>query len=201
MDETSEVKITDPMTDEPVRRRTRTGRKRVSFKTPPRPAPAVKELWRQASEEERKKAHMLCMAILEYWVGRASKEEVAKRLSVPGLRVWQLSQQALSGMLAGLLRQPRRRVKVVADPANPEIDPKPLRQRIAELEKKLSRTEDLVRVLKHLPWAREGTNGGSGSKASGKQQVAKRSTAKRRRTKTNRKAAPVAQASGETEAR
>ena len=201
MEETSEVTLTEPMTNEPVRRRTRTVRKRVSFKTPPRPAPAVKDLWRQASEEERKKAHLLCMAILEYWVGRASKEEVARRLSVPGLRVWQLSQQALSGMLAGLLRQPRRRVKVIADPANPEIDPKPLRQRIAELEKKLARTEDLVRVLKHLPWAKEGSDGGSGSKSSGKKQVAKRSKAKRRRAKADRTTAPLAQTSGETEAR
>jgi hypothetical protein len=131
----------------------------VVFQPPTRVAPAVRDLWGQASDEERTRAHKLCMSILEYWLGRTSKEDLAVSLGLPPVRVWQLSQQALSGMLAGLLRQPRRRVKVVADPADPEIDPKPLRQRIAELETKLARTEDLVRVLKHLPWTKEGRDG------------------------------------------
>ena len=93
------------------KRRKRSGRKRSSFRVPPKPARPVRALWEQATQEEREKAHTTCMAILEYWLGKKSKEEVASGLSVTPLRVWQLSQQALSGMLAGLLKQPRTRGK------------------------------------------------------------------------------------------
>lgn len=158
-DETNDLPSTTSDKLPETKRQRRTSRKRVSFKKTPRPAPGVRDLWNQASEEERKRAHELCMSILEYWMGRVSKGDLAARLNIPGLRVWQLSQQALSGMLAGLLRQPRRRVKVVADPAHPELDPRLLRQRIAKLEKMLSRTEDLVRVLKHMPWGKEEKHG------------------------------------------
>ncbi len=129
-------------------------RKRASFKRPPPPAIPVRGLWEHASEEQRERAHRTCMAILEYWLGQASKRETAQRLEVTPLRVWQLSQQALSGMLAGLLRQPRMRGKVKLPFADPRNDPKTMQRRIAELEVKLARTEDLVRVLKELPWSR-----------------------------------------------
>jgi len=135
-------------------RLTRTGRKKSRFRVPPYPAPSVRALWQAASLEQRTRAHELSMAILEYWLGKSSKAEIARRLNVPPLRVWQLSQLALSGMLAGLLRQPkarpRRSLSVALEPAD---DPKILRQRILDLERKLLRTEDLVRVLKDLPWA------------------------------------------------
>lgn len=85
-------------------RRARTSRKRSRFSRCPRPAIPVRGLWEQASEAERTSAHRSCMAILEYWLGKSSKAQIAARLEVPPLRVWQLSQQALSGMLAGLLR-------------------------------------------------------------------------------------------------
>ena len=140
-------------------RRRRAGRKRTSFHRFPQPAPSVRGSWLIASEAERSQAHRLCMAILEYWLGRASKEEIAQRLGMPPLRVWQLSQQALSGMLVGLLRLPRGREKLAARSALPSNDSTSLKQRIAELERKLARTEDLVRVLKHLPWQAEGGNG------------------------------------------
>lgn len=144
----------------PRPRRRRAGRKRVTFHRFPQPAPSVRGSWLIASETERSQAHRLCMAILEYWMGRASKEDVAERLGLPPLRVWQLSQQALSGMLVGLLRLPRGREKLAACSALPPNDTSTLKQRIAELEKKLARTEDLVRVLKHLPWQQaEGGNG------------------------------------------
>ena len=141
-------------TEEARPRRTRTSRKRTRFASYPRPAIAVRGLWEQASEQEKRTAHRCCMAILEYWLGKASKVEIAARLEVAPLRVWQLSQQALSGMLAGLLRQPKRRAKVALPPASPEEDPTLLRRRIGELEKKLARTEDMVRVLRDLPWAK-----------------------------------------------
>jgi len=138
------------MSEESRRRRTR--RKSVRFKRPPKPAIAVRGLWEQASEEERSRAHEQCMAILAYWMGQKTKAETARELEVAPLRVWQMSQQALSGMLAGLLRQPKRRGKLAGPPPCPEDDPKVLRRRIEELEKQLRRTEDLVRVLKDLPW-------------------------------------------------
>lgn len=139
-------------------RRTRTSRKRTCFKGYPRPAIAVRGLWEQASPEEQRKAHTACMAILEYWLGKASKAQIAERLDVAPLRVWQLSQQALSGMLAGLLRQPRTRRKVCLPPPPPEQDPARLKRRIVDLEKKLARTEDMVRVLRDLPWAKQATS-------------------------------------------
>jgi hypothetical protein len=135
------------------------GRKRTRFTSYPRPAIAVRGLWEQASAQEKDKAHHTCMAILEYWLGKATKQEVARRLEVPPLRVWQLSQQALSGMLAGLLRQPKSRRKLPPMPASPEQDPVVLRKRIVALERKLGRTEDLVRVLKDLPWAKDAALG------------------------------------------
>lgn len=187
MDETTEQVTSKP-------KRTRIFRKRTRFTSFPRPAIAVRGLWEQATDEERKTAHRQCMAILEYWLGKASKREISERLEVPALRVWQMSQQALSGMLAGLLRQPKRRAKVSLPPARPEEDPKLLQGRIRELEKKLAHTEDLVRVLKDLPWiqavvttpkeksdgrrkperrARRGVQVSRGSKAGGRQKAAR----------------------------
>lgn len=144
--ETNEQPITRP-------RKRRIYRKRTVFRGYPRPAIAVRGLWESATVEEKRRAHQQCMAILEYWLGKATKQEVAERLEVAQLRVWQMSQQALSGMLAGLLRQPKRRANVVLPPARPEEDPRLLGRRILELEKKLACTEDLVRVLRDLPWS------------------------------------------------
>jgi hypothetical protein len=131
------------------------GRKRTRFAIPTHHAPSVRMLWQEATSEEQLQAHRLSMAVLEYWLGKASKSEIARRLEIPPLRVWQLSQMALSGMLAGLLRQPRTRPRgrPSTPPASPEDDPRILKQQIRELERKLARTEDLVRVLRDLPWA------------------------------------------------
>jgi hypothetical protein len=137
----------------------------------------VRGLWEHASEEQREKAHTTCMAILEYWLGHASKQETAQQLEVTALRVWQLSQQALSGMLAGLLRQPRMRGKVENALGGPRNDSQTLHRRIAELEEKLARTEDLVRVLKDLPWSRPP----SSSKEATDGRRRKRGTSKKRR--------------------
>jgi hypothetical protein len=165
--------------------RERTRRKRTRFKSLPKPAVAVRSLWEQASEEEKARAHGLSMAILEYWLGKATKGEIARRLELPALRVWQLSQQALSGMLAGLLRQPKRRRRGPAAlvPLNPEEDPALLRKRILELERKLSRTEDLVRVLRDLPWAPK--------RAASAQEGADGSRERARRVSRTRRGEPV----------
>lgn len=146
-------KLETPATNGRVRRK-RSGKKRVRFRTCPRPAVAVRGLWEQASEEERRRAHQTCMVMLEYWLGKTSKQETAERLSVPALRVWQLSQQALSGMLAGLLKHPRRgRPTERSASMDPGDDPKILKKRIAELERKLATAEDLIRIFKDLPFA------------------------------------------------
>jgi hypothetical protein len=135
------------------------------------------------------------MAILEYWMGRASKEDVAQRLETSPLRVWQLSQQALSGMLVGLLRLPRTRRRLGEDFALRRQDTQTLKQRIAELEKKLARTEDLVRVLKHLPWKGESENGVVTKRVTGKKRARKKAT-KPRETPGDRTMAPGEATSG-----
>ena len=64
------------------------------------------------------------------------------------MRIWQLSQQALSGMVAGLLKQPRGRKGIVMDPGE---DPKVLRKRIQQLERELETAKRLIEILKDLP--------------------------------------------------
>ena len=134
--------------------RTRRGKKRLVFQ-PPRNGPSsVRGLWEGASAEERAKAHATCVAVLSMWLGRKSRSQVAADLSLPPLRVWQLSQAALSGMLAGLLKQPRGRGQgATMEPS--EEDPRALKKRIAELEAENSSLRDLLEVLKNLPSARE----------------------------------------------
>jgi hypothetical protein len=163
--------------------RVRMGRKRTRFAHAPRPAPAVKALWTASGSEERAKAHRTCMAILEYWLGKKTKAEAARGLGVAPLRVWQLSQLALSGMMAGLLRQPRSRARPAALPPPPENDPTKLKRRIVELERKLARTEDLVRVLQDLPWkpARE-VGDGRKPRAAGSKPRTSRSRGRGRQT-------------------
>jgi hypothetical protein len=160
---------------------TRTGRKKSRFRVPPYPAPSVRALWKSASLEQQARAHELSMAVLEYWLGKTTKGEIARRLNVPPLRVWQLSQLALSGMLAGLLRQPKARLRGSQHVAlEPEDDPKILRQRILALERKLLRTEDLVRVLKALPWAPKSSEPQEESRATQQRIIAAQPPRKRR---------------------
>jgi hypothetical protein len=122
---------------------------------PERPPIPVRALWETASIEQKEKAHQTGVAILEYWTGRITKTEVATRLGIPQLRVWQLAQQATSGMLAGLLIQPKTRVKgLIMDPAE---DPKILRKRIADLEATIRHQDLLISVLRTMPGCRDVT--------------------------------------------
>ena len=153
MESTTNGKHPNPTPEPEKPRRTRTGRKRTVFRTTPRPAWPVRGLWESAPEEEKTRAHETCMKILEYWLGKKTKAQIAKDLSVTPLRVYQLSQQALSGMMAGLLTQPRRRVGPEAFARTTAGEsPTELKRRIVRLETELSRTEDLVRVLRTAPW-------------------------------------------------
>ncbi len=147
---------------------------------------------------EQKRAHEMCVLILEYWLGKKSKQELSKTLGVAPLRVWQLSQQAVSGMLAGLLKQPRRR-RNAAELAllSPEEDPRLLKKRVRELETRLARTEDLVRVLRTAPWvAKKDASPTEVKRASRAKKKA--SPARRRNAQARRRAAsvPSAQPSG-----
>jgi hypothetical protein len=138
-----------------VVKRTRRGGKRLRFKAP-RPALPVRGLWEAATAEEKERAHKSCVALLEWWVGRRSKESVAGELGVTGLRVWQLSQSALSGMLAGLLRQPRRRgraaMRTALDDRSQDLNS--LRKENAELKRRLTVAERLIILLRDLPEAK-----------------------------------------------
>jgi hypothetical protein len=140
------------LTPTDVPRRTRRSSKRLRFAAP-RPALPVRGLWEAASEEEKAKAHRTCVAMLEWWMGRKTREAVASELGQSSLRMWQLSQAALSGMLAGLLRQPRRRgraaMRAVLDDTSQDLAA--LRKENAELKRRLAVAERLIVLLRESP--------------------------------------------------
>lgn len=127
--------------------RARRFRKRRFSRVPRMPVP-VKALWERATEEERKRAHETCALLLELWLGKATRAEAAARLKVAPLRLWQMSQQALAGMVAGCLRQPRARGKG-ADPGADE--PTALRRRLLELEREAQAKDSLIALLREMP--------------------------------------------------
>ena len=146
---------TEMKQDEPIRaRRTRTYKKRVHFKRLPKPAIAVRELWNSASEEEKRLAHQRCVTMLELWLGSLKKGEAMERLGVPALRLWQMSQSALSGMLAGLLKQPRTRGERSGQ-MDPQRDSKKDAKRVLALEKENEILRSLVNLLRGLPVNRD----------------------------------------------
>ncbi len=115
-------------------------------------------LWEAATEEKRREAHRRCVVLLEIWLGRKRREQAAKELELTPVRLWQLSQSAVSGMLAGLLKQPRRRGRAMMRQlldGQPADDPVMLRKEIAELRSKLKISEDLIAILRDLPGHRD----------------------------------------------
>ena len=150
-------------------RRPRLGLKRTKFAVPqamPRP---VKALWAAATPEAQARAHRAATAILRTWLGKATREEAAKELELTPLRFWQLSQQAVAGLVAGLLHQPRVRGSVVPGEAPAEESAGVLRRRIAALERELDGARRLIGLLKELPTPRvattaPGTEAGDGGK-------------------------------------
>ena len=174
-------------------RRKRRMKKRVAFKVPKTPARSVKELWRQASDEERERAHVTCASVLEYWLGKTTKTELAERLGVRPLRVWQLSQMAVSGMLAGLLKQPRGRgAKAVG---GPQDDIKALRKENEELREKLRSTEELVRILRDFPANRGAPAGAITNSARGSKSRSKKKPPTRKKKRPASAPRPSAEAS------
>src|SRR4051812_15917605 len=149
--ETNEELNGTSVSDERTRRR-RTGKKRLKFQ-PPKDFPrGVRDLWSMASREEQERAHRACTLILAMWLGKKSREEVSAELSLAPLRVWQLSQQALSGMLSGLLHQPRpRRLTKEMTMEEKDEDPRALRARNAQLSKQVKDQQELIQLLMQIP--------------------------------------------------
>src|SRR5262245_52277131 len=147
-------------------RRTRRGRKRLMFQPPSQMPPGVKDLWNHATAEERDRAHRTMVVILEVWMARLTRAEAAEKLGIPPVRVHQLSQQATSGMLAGLLRQPRPRKRMPELAARPSEDPTWPKGENRRLERELAETKTLVSVLRDLPLSRMNDRGGAGRKDS-----------------------------------
>jgi len=108
----------------------------------------IKAIWDAASEQERAKARELVTELLGYWLGQQSKDELAKSLGVPPIRVWQMSQRAVAGMVAAMLRPPLGRRG-----AMPKLDPevKELRERIKVLEHENEVQRRLIRLLRTMP--------------------------------------------------
>jgi hypothetical protein len=125
----------------------RAGKRKAAFKLPP-PAAPVKGLLLNASLEEQTKAHATATAILATWLGQKTRGAVARELGIPVVRLKQLSEAALSGMVAGLLKQPSRMPK---GGLPPEEDPVKLRKRIGQQEREIATLTELVALLKDLP--------------------------------------------------
>lgn len=114
----------------------------------------VRAVWAAASPEEQRRAHDTATVILRTWLGKATREEGAKELSLSPLRFWQLSQQAVAGLVAGLVTQPRFRGRAAGPSAPPEESVGVLKKRIAALERELEGSRRLIGILKDLPTPR-----------------------------------------------
>lgn len=137
----------------PVRRRRRC-LKRTRFQVPQRVPVPVRALWQAASEEEQRKAHQVATTVLKTWLGKMSREDAAKELSMTGLRFWQLSQQAVAGLVAGCLRQPRFRGRVQLEGGD-EVPVALLKRRVETLEREVEAGRRLIDLLRELPGHRE----------------------------------------------
>lgn len=149
MDTTKQIATTGGTTTEtPPAPRTRRGRGRRRVGRWVRPVYPMRAYYDAASEEKQRQAHTSAAIILEYWTGVKTKPEAAKALGVPPIRVWQMSQRAVAGMVAAMLKPPLGRVGPM-----PRLDPqvRELRSRIADLEKELSVSQSLVTLLRSMP--------------------------------------------------
>lgn len=116
----------------------------------------MRALWEGASPEEKERAHQASQVLLEVWLGRIRREEAAKMLGVSPLRIWQLSKLAVSGMAAGLLKQPRsRRKAILAANGDGSPDTVAMQKRLLELERETRVQKELIDLLKALPLREE----------------------------------------------
>ncbi len=145
------------------RRRPRRGLKRTSFQVPKAMTRPVRALWQSASMEEQERAHRTAQVVLRTWLGKTKREDGARELGLSAVRLWQLSQQAVCGMVVGCLRQPRFRPRAgETTPAEESVGV--LRKRIADLERELGAARRLNEVLREFP-AHRVASGRSGPEA------------------------------------
>lgn len=140
----------------------------------------VRDLWEQTAPEVREQARRRAMVLLEYWSGRKTKAESAAELHLPPVRIWQLTQAGLSGMVVGLVKQPRRKRGPPMKSAE-EKEISRLRKVNEAQERRLRILEQLIAVLRGLPNA-EGAGGkktGSGESKPRRSDPAERGTATR----------------------
>ena len=138
---------------EPTKRSKRAGKRKMGFRMDT-PAFPVRAIWEQASETQRQEAHQTGVLMLEHWLGRMTRRDLGTKLNLPPLRVWQMSQQALAGMVVGLMAQPKRPPKgtVMATEKKIEKDElKALRKRVTDLEQDNRVLKDLLDLLKDMP--------------------------------------------------
>ncbi len=129
--------------------------KRVVFEVPKKTPFPVRALWESATAEQQERAHKVGMWLLEYWVGRKTKGEVAEAIGVAPVRVWQMSQQAISGFLAGLLKQPRNRGRPPEMFGPTGETAAELRKRLDKAERELQKANRLIELLKEMPRLRK----------------------------------------------
>jgi hypothetical protein len=91
--------------------------------------------------------------VLRTWLGKTTREDAAKELGLSGLRFWQLSQQAVAGLVAGCLKQPRFRGRV--ELGGEDVAVSELRRRIQVLEREVASGRRLIELWKELPGHRE----------------------------------------------
>src|ERR1700733_5231268 len=114
------------------------------------PAIPVRGLWEKASEDQRQKARENAKVIMEYWMGRISRSQAITKVEMRPVRFWQLTQQAIAGMTAGLLTQPRfRKGEFVGKNEQQEI--KKLNAKIRELELTVATQQKLIEIFKSIP--------------------------------------------------
>jgi hypothetical protein len=132
--------------------RTRRGRGRRRVGRWVRPVYPMRAYYEAASEDEKRKAHLLSAIILEYWTGVKTKSEAATALSVPPIRVWQMSQRAATGLVCALLTPPSGKR---GPPMATSEEEKALLKRMARIEKENALLRELVAVLRELPGNRD----------------------------------------------
>jgi hypothetical protein len=110
----------------------------------------VRGLWEKASEDQRVKARENAKVIMEYWMGRISRAQAVTKVGMRPVRFWQLTQQAIAGMTAGLLTQPRfRKGEFVGK--NEEQEIKKLNAKVKELELTVASQQKLIEIFKSIP--------------------------------------------------
>lgn len=132
--------------------RTRRGRGRRRVGRWVRPVYPMRAYYEAASEEDRQRAHRLSATILEYWTGVKTKQEAAEALSVPPIRVWQMSQRAATGLVCALLTPPSGKR---GPPMASDEEEKALKKEIERLRKENALQRELIEVLRELPGNRD----------------------------------------------